>query len=352
MSKFEGKNLKIEIYGQSHDKKIGAKVKGMPVFTPDLNELYAFLERRKASDAVFSTERKEDDKPEIIGIKDGKIKKDFEVVIRNNDVRSKDYNELYGIPRPSHADYCWYVKNNVLDFSGGGRFSGRMTAPLCAVGGICKQFLEKKGIYINAYISQVGSVKGLSYKDPEFYLTKLPLAKSGDFPSLDHKKEMLDEIAAAKRVKDSVGGKIECIIEGMPKGVGDNLFDGLEGKISELLFSVPAVKGVEFGAGFDLVGMRGSVANDQMYYDQKEKVLFTSNNSGGILGGISNGNYISFSVAIKPTPSIGKSQQTVDLFRNRTVKIQIKGRHDACIAPRAVPVIESAAAIAILDEIV
>lgn len=352
MSKFEGKNLTIEIYGQSHDKKIGAKVKGMPSFSPDMTVLREFLDRRKPSDAVYSTARSESDIPEITGFKDRKLKKDFEVVIQNKDVRSEDYNDLFGVPRPSHADFCWHLKDRkALDYRGGGRFSGRMTAPLCVVGGLCKQYLEEKGIYITAYVSQVGGVKGLSYKDPDFYPTKLPIARSGDFPSLDKKEEMLAEIANARKAKDSVGGRIECVIEGMPGGIGDCLFDGLEGKIAELCFAVPAVKGVEFGTGFDLVGMRGSEANDQMHFDENEKVVFNTNNSGGILGGISTGNYISFAVAMKPTPSIGKTQQTVNFFHNENVKINIKGRHDACIAPRAVPVIESVAAIALLDEL-
>ena len=351
MSVFDGKNLKIEIYGQSHAKKIGVKVSGLPEFSPDMSALDAFLERRKPSSAIYSTERSEDDVPVFDGIKDGKVRKKFEAYIVNKDVKSSDYNEFYGRPRPSHADYCWYLKDGVLDFRGGGRFSGRMTAPFCIAGGLCKQYLEQRGIKITAYISQVGAVKGLSYKDEGFDLSKLDWIDQKEFPSLGSQKEMLDEIAAAKRSRDSVGARVECIVRGFPAGIGDCLFDGLEGKIAALCYAVPAVKGVEFGAGFDMAGMRGSAANDQMYYDEDEKVAFRSNNSGGINGGISNGNYLSFSVAIKPTPSIAKVQQTVDLFRGETVKIQIEGRHDACIAPRALPVIESAAAIALLDEL-
>lgn len=353
MSVFNGKKLKIEIYGSSHAKKIGVKVKGMPKFAPDMRGLNAFLARRRPCSSVYSTARKEEDVPVFIGIKDGVIKGKFEAYIVNADVKSSDYNELYGVFRPSHADYAWFLKDNVLDFRGGGRFSGRMTAPLCIVGGILKQYLEEKeNIKINAFISEVGAAKGASYRDGDFDPERLDVVGNLAFPALSGAEEMLKEITAAKRCRDSVGGRVECVVRGMKTGVGDCLFDGLEGKIASLLYAIPAVKGVEFGAGFSMTAMRGSAANDQMYLDKDNKIRFRSNNSGGINGGISNGNLITFAVAVKPTPSIPRSQETVDFFRTETVKIQIKGRHDACIAPRAVPVVEAATAIAIADEII
>ena len=351
MSKFNGKKLSVEIYGESHAEKIGVRVSGMPEVFLDEEKLKAFLSRRKAKNAAFSTARIEDDEPIFYGVENGRICGGFSAEIYNKNVRSSDYGDLYGKPRPSHADYGWFKKDGALDFSGGGRFSGRLTAPYCIVGGICKQFLESRGVYIDAYVSKIGRVKGLSYKDKDFSTDSLATLCGKDFPALSNEDEMLERIVRAKKRGDSVGGVIECIVRGFPAGVGDNLFDGLEGKIASLCYSVPAVKGVEFGGGFKMSESSGSRVNDGMYY-KDGKVAFSSNNSGGINGGISNGNYISLSVAIKPTASISRPQKTVDLVSGETVGITIKGRHDSCIAIRAVPVIESAVAIALTDEII
>ena len=350
MATFNGDKLKIEIYGESHAEKIGVKVSGMPKFTFNADELNGFLSRRKASGQVFSTARKEDDIPVFYGVDGKTVNGDFTADIFNNNVRSSDYGELYGKPRPSHADYAAYLKDGTLDYRGGGRFSGRLTAPLCVAGGIIKQYLKSLGIEVLAYIAAVGKVKGRSYLDGDVSESDVLLAQQSSFPSLTKADEMLQEISAAKSDLDSVGGAIECLVFGMKGGVGDNLFGGLEGKISSLVYAVPAVKGVEFGAGFKLTEMRGSAANDQMEYDG-DKVKFLTNNSGGINGGISNGNVISLRVALKPTPSIAKKQKTVDLINKKSVETEIKGRHDACIVPRAVPCVESAVAIAILDEL-
>ena len=348
MAIFNGKNISVEIYGESHQEKIGAIVKGLPNFTFNEEELLKFLDRRKASNAVFSTTRKEEDKPVFTNVKDNTISGDFSVDIYNNNVKSGDYNELYGKPRPSHADYSSYLKEGNLDYKGGGRFSGRLTAPLCVVGGIIKQYLKSLGIFVCAYVSKIGKVNGKSYLDGK--ISKEEILNVKDFPSLTNSEEMLEYIKNAKAEGDSVGGVIECIVYGMKSGVGDNLFEGLEGKISSLVYSVPAVKGVEFGDGFSLVEKMGSEANDNLTFNNG-KVEFLSNNSGGINGGISNGEEITLRVAVKPTPSISKKQKTVDLVKGENVEIEIKGRHDACIVPRAVPCIESAVAIAILDEI-
>ena len=350
MSLYKGKKISVEIYGESHAGEIGVKVCGFPNFRFDMEKLSEFTGRRKPSSAVFSTKRKEADVPEFYGAENGEINGSFEAVIKNSDTRSGDYNELYGKPRPSHADYAWYLKDGALDFTGGGRFSGRLTAPLCIAGGIALQYLESLGIRISAYVSSIGNVKGRTYKDGALSAMEAAKKREGVFPSLAQKEEMLAEIEKAFKSRDSVGGKVECIISGLAGGIGDNLFGGLEGKIASLVYSVPAVKGVEFGSGFALAEMRGSEANDGLCYENG-KVKFLSNRSGGINGGISNGADITFTAAFRPTPSISSPQRTVDLVTRENAVIEIKGRHDACIVPRAVPCVESAAALAILDEI-
>ena len=228
MSLFNGKNIQVEIYGASHDKEIGVKVKGFPSFKIDEEQLNDFLNRRKASSGVFSTQRKESDKPLFGGLENGVINGEFSAKIINENVNSKDYNNLLGKPRPSHADYAWFKKDGAVDFSGGGRFSGRLTAPLCIAGGIAKQYLESKGVLICAYLSQIGKVKGKSYKDGDIIKEEiLKLRDNGVIPSLSNKQEMLDAIINAKNDGDSVGGVIECIVYGLKAGVGDNLFGGL-----------------------------------------------------------------------------------------------------------------------------
>lgn len=351
MSFFNGKKISVEIFGESHADKIGVNVKGFPAFKFDTKQLSDFLDRRKASAQVFSTSRQEPDVPVFSEVFDGQINGDFSAEIFNTNTKSADYDNLKGKPRPSHADYVWYLKNGVTDFSGGGRFSGRLTAPLCIVGGIAKQYLQSLGIKIYGYMRSVGKVYGRSYKDGNITLSELEdLVNSGKFPALKNSDIMIQEISNCKSTGDSVGGVIECIVFGMKAGVGDCLFDGLEGKISSLVYSVPAVKGVEFGDGFDISKLTGSVANDTLRYVDG-KVEFTKNSAGGINGGISNGQNITLSVALRPTPSISKEQDTVDLINKVNTKIKINGRHDACIVPRAVPCIESAVALAILDEI-
>lgn len=349
MSILKGKNLTVEIIGESHKPEMKLKVKGFPKFSFNKDKLNEFLLRRKASNLAFSTPRIESDEPIFTNVNGNVINGEFEVIIKNENVKSKDYGDLYGKPRPSHADYAWHLKDGALDFSGGGRFSARLTAVYCVLGGLCKQYLEEKGIKIASYIQAIGSVQGKSYKAEELPYSEVVSLTKG-FPSLDNKQEMLKEIERAKSLGDSVGGIIETIVYGMPYGVGDNLFEGLEGKISSALFSVPAVKGVEFGSGFEMAKSFGSEVNDELYYDGGS-VKLKSNNNGGINGGISNGFNLTMRVAIKPTPSISKEQNTVDLVNKENVKIKIKGRHDACVAVRAVPCIESAVALAIIDEV-
>ena len=351
MSTFNGKNISVQIFGESHSDKIGVTVKGFPTFKFDEEKLTLFLDRRKATGQVYSTARVEPDTPVFQGVVNGQIDGDFSAVIYNVNKKGQDYADLIGKPRPSHADYAWYLKDGVTDFTGGGRFSGRMTAPLCVAGGIAKQYLEAQGIKIYAYVSSIGDVNGRSYKDGDVTASELNrLANGGTFPALSNAEQMLSRIAETKAQGDSLGGVIECVVCGMKAGVGDCLFGGLEGKISSLVYAVPAVKGVEFGDGFQLAKLTGSVANDGYQYVDG-KVVTVKNSAGGINGGISNGANVTLSVAIRPTPSIAKQQNTVDLINKVNTTIQIKGRHDACIVPRAVPCIESAVALAILDEV-
>ncbi len=347
MSKWCGKKISVEIFGESHSEEIGVRASGLPGFKIDEKTLKEFTSRRLAGGGVYSTSRVEADAPIFIkGYDNGTIGGDFEAIIKNTNVRSGDYSLLFGKPRPSHADYCAYVKDGVLDFSGGGRFSGRLTAPLVLLGGILKQYLQSRGIRIYSYISQVGKIKGKSYFDG---VDEEELKLQRDFPSLSRADEMLAEIFAAKADGDSVGAVADCVIKGVPAGLGNDYFEGLESKISSLVYAVPAVKGVEFGMGFSFAEMLGSEANDPWRY-QSGAVESPTNNSGGINGGISNGMDITFKAAFRPTPSIAKKQETVDLIKKENTTIIIGGRHDACVAVRALPAIESAAAIAIADE--
>lgn len=349
MSVFKGKKLYIEIKGESHSKQIITTCKGFPKTTIDSEYIAEFLERRKPNFAG-STTRVEKDTPTFKGIKGNKIKGKFSFVMENNNVNKKDYTNLYGIIRPSHADLGAYYKDGTLDFSGGGRFSGRLTAPLCVVGAIATKYLESLGIKICAFVSMVGNVAGSSYKKNNLSYEDIIEKRKGKYPSLDNKENMILEIEKAKENGDSVGGKIECIVYGMKRGIGDNLFNGLENKISSLAFAIPAVKGVEFGLGFDFAHQNGSTANDSLKYEDGNIVL-TSNNNGGINGGISNGEPITIGVAFKPTPTISIEQDTVDLVKKENVKIKVGGRHDACIVSRTAPCVESVVAIAILDEL-
>ena len=344
---FKGDRLQIEIFGASHSQEIGVIMKNFPEEHIDRKKLDEFLQRRRPLYS-FSTERKETDEPIFSAFTNDVLSENAKVVIKNSDIRSGDYNNLYGKPRPSHADYAAYLKDGRLDFSGGGEFSGRMTAPLCIAGGIAKQLLENRGIYVGAYLSLVGKVRGKSYKNGEISFEEITSYR--DFPSLTNSQEMIEEIEKAKKENDSVGGIVECVVKGMKKGVGGTLFDGLESEISQLLFAIPGVKGLEFGRGFSFAEERGSQVNDEIAI-KDGKIYTKTNNSGGINGGVSNGEDITLAVAFRPTPSIGIKQNTVDLVKMKNTEIVVSGRHDACIAVRAVPVVEAAVSIALLDKI-
>jgi len=348
-----GNHLQVSIYGESHGNGIGALIEGLPAgFEIDTDKLFTFMKRRQGGNNALSTARKEPDLPEFVsGVTNGKTN-GFPLCIRieNTNTRSGDYNDLADKPRPSHADYTARVKwHGMADMRGGGHFSGRLTAPICAAGAIAKQILATKQIFIGAHLLSVHGVQDDAFPMvPESQLFDTIAEKP--FPVINDAagERMKLEIIAARDALDSVGGKIECMILGMPAGVGDPMFDGIENALARVLFGIPAVKGVEFGGGFEICEMRGSEVNDP-FIIENGAVTAESNNSGGIQGGISNGMPIRFCVGIKPTPSIAQSQKTVSLSKNEPAVLEIHGRHDPCIAQRAVPVIEAAAALVTLD---
>ena len=352
MSSTYGENLKLSIFGQSHGAAIGMTLDGIPAGLPvDTEKLQQFLNRRAPGQNDWSTPRKEEDRPEFLaGLVDGHTcGAPIAAVIHNKNTRSGDYANLKDCPRPGHADYTAQVKyGGYQDAAGGGHFSGRLTAPLCIAGGLCKQWLEKMGIQVGAHILAIGEC-GDQYFDP----MDPELESVGtDFPVLDEDAgaAMRDWIAQAKAAGDSVGGIIECAVTGLPAGLGDPMFGGMENRIAQILFGIPAVKGVEFGIGFDCACVPGSQSNDDFAL-VNERIVTQTNNCGGILGGITNGMPLIFTAAIKATPSIAVAQQSISLSAMENTTLEIKGRHDPCIVPRAVPVIEAAAAIAIYDAI-
>ncbi len=345
-------NLEIQIYGASHTDKIGVKINGIPIGEKvDLKYVQDFVDRRKSGQNVWSTPRKEEDKVIILsGIENGQVVGEIEGVIYNKNVRKNDYENTQFVPRPSHADYVSYVKDNLSSIpSGGGRFSGRLTAPLCIAGGIAKQLLEKRGIKVLSYIRSIGEVEGENYTNSTINEEKIENI-STNLKALSNASEMEEEVLKALNSGDSVGGVVDVLVYNMPIGIGDNLFNGLEGRISSAVFGVPAVKGIEFGLGFLMSKKLGSQVNDQ-YYFNGEKITTLTNNNGGINGGISNGETICLSVSLKPTPSISKPQKSVNLKTMENVTLSVKGRHDSCIVPRAMVCVEGAVALAILDAI-
>lgn len=348
MSSTYGENLKLSIFGQSHGPAIGMTLDGIPAGLPvDFDKLQSFLNRRAPGQNDWSTPRKEEDCPEFLGgILDGyTCGAPIAAVIYNKNTRSGDYDNLKNTPRPGHADYTAHIKyGGFQDAAGGGHFSGRLTAPLCIAGGLCKQWLSQMGIEIGAHIQNIGGIS-----DDSFDFVNPALGMVGlNFPTLDDQKGLLmqDCIAKARSNGDSVGGSIQCAITGLPAGLGEPMFGGVENRIAQIIYGIPAVKGIFFGD--DCRTYHGSEYNDAFCFCG-DTVATKTNHCGGILGGITNGMPVIFQVAIKPTPSIAQPQQTVNLLTKETTTIEIKGRHDPCIVPRAVPVVEAAAAIAVYD---
>ena len=353
MSSTYGEMIKLSIFGQSHGAAIGMTLDGVPAGLPvDLDKLQEFLNRRAPGQNDWSTPRREEDRPEFLsGILNGfTTGAPIAAIIRNTNTRSGDYNNLKNCPRPGHADYTSQVKyRGFQDAAGGGHFSGRLTAPLCIAGGLCKQWLENEGVRIGAYITIIDGVYGedLDRVNPD--LDQI----SKDFPVVEDEDRQVaaafkDVIARAREKGDSVGGEIQCVITGLPAGLGEPMFGGMESRIAQIIYGIPAVKSLVFGEGDVSPYRKGSEFNDN-YTIENGEVKTLTNHNGGILGGITNGMPLLFRAAIKPTPSISKPQQTVNLETGERTSLQIKGRHDPCIVPRAVPVIEAAAAIAIFD---
>lgn len=351
-----GKNITVSIFGQSHSAGIGCVIEGIPAGKRiDLDELQAFLARRAPGGLPWSTPRKEADTPEFLsGIVGGvTCGAPLAAIIRNTNTRSADYDALRTVPRPGHADYVADVKfGGAQDPSGGGHFSGRLTAPLCIAGGIALQLLREEGIYVGAHIVRIENECDEYYPTQGITPELLGAASEQAFPALnsDAAQRMIDAIARARSEKDSVGGVVECAAIGMPVGVGEPMFDGIENAIARMVFGIPAVKGIEFGCGFGAATMRGSLHNDPYRMDNGH-VAFESNNAGGILGGITTGEPLIFRAAFKPTSSIFMPQDSVNLKTGSNAVLELKGRHDPCVVVRAVPVVEAACALALLDSL-
>lgn len=351
MSSMTGKNIRISVFGQSHSNGIGVVIDGLPTGVKlDTDMINLFMSRRAPGNNAMSTSRKEADTPEILsGLADGfTCGAPLCAVIRNTNTRSGDYSNLKDCPRPSHADFAARVRyNGFNDVAGGGHFSGRLTAPLCFAGAVCMQILAEKGINIKAHISSVAGIRDDAF-DP-INVTDCNIAAK-EFPVINDEAgmKMIEKILEAKSQGDSVGGIIECAVTGVDAGYGSPMFDGVENILAKNIFAVPAVKGIEFGNGFECAALTGSQNNDP-YRIADGKIVTVTNNAGGITGGITTGMPIIFRAAIKPTPSIAKEQMSVSLSKNENTQLVINGRHDPCIVQRAVPVIEAVAAMSILD---
>lgn len=351
MSSVYGKNIRVSIFGQSHSPAIGVVVDGLPAgFVPDFEALRVFMARRAPGGDDLSTPRKERDAFEVVSGMSGDhlCGAPFCALIRNGDTRPGDYAAFSDTPRPGHADYTGRVKfGGYGDSSGGGHFSGRLTAPLCLAGGLALQMLAVKGIRIAAHIERIGDVSDRRF-DP--VAPEMESIVPGRLPVLDAAAgaRMAEAIRNAQAQGDSVGGVVELTATGLPPGLGDPMFDGMENRLSQAIFAIPAVRGIEFGLGFDAAKTTGSLHNDP-FTIKDGRVVTKTNNAGGILGGITNGMPLLLRVAFKPTPSIFKTQKTVRLPNMEDAELSIQGRHDPCVVPRAVPCVEAASALAILD---
>jgi len=357
MSSSWGNSIRISLFGGSHTQAIGVNMEGLPAGeTINWPQILSQMARRAPGQDKTATTRKESDEPKVLcGLLDGMTTgAPLCAIIENTNQRSKDYSQLKVLPRPGHADYTAEVKyHGCQDVRGGGHFSGRLTAPLVFAGSIARQILARRGITVGSHVLRIA---GAGRDDRLFHPVEVSpdlLARlSGEyFPVIDPdvKEGMRRAIEAARMSQDSVGGLVECAILGLPAGVGAPMFDGVENRIASIVFGIPAVKGVEFGAGFSVADLRGSENNDPMYMAGDGSVKTRTNHAGGILGGISNGMPVIFRAAFKPTPSISREQDTVNLATRSNAKLTVTGRHDPCIVPRAAPVVEAAACLAALD---
>lgn len=354
MSSTYGDKVKISVFGESHGNGIGVVIDGLPAGVKiDMDKVFVQMSRRAPGNDKTATTRKESDIPKIMSgmLGDTLTGAPLCAVIENTNTRSGDYGNLISCPRPGHSDYTAYVKyNGANDIRGGGHFSGRLTAPIVFAGSICRQILEQKGIKIAAHINSIGNVSDEGFNPLNIDRALIKKLNNSSFALIDNSVEekMREEVEQARMDVDSVGGTVECAVTGVDAGVGGPMFGGVEGAIAQAVFGVPAIKGIEFGRGFELSKMRGSQSNDPFRY-KDGKVVTETNNCGGILGGITDGMPIIFRAVVKPTSSISKKQKTVDLQKKENAEIQVKGRHDPCIVPRAVPVIEAVTAVAIIN---
>ena len=352
MSSLWNNRISISIFGESHGPAIGVIIDNLPPGEYiDVQELGRFMSRRAPKKDGTTTSRSEKDMPQILSgmFNERTTGTPLCAFIQNTDTHSGDYSNISKLARPGHADYTGAVRyKGFNDVRGGGHFSGRLTAPLCFAGAVCGQILERRGIYTGAHIASIHNIKDSSFDHVKVARQDIIDVRYKDFPVINDRKGALmkEDIQNARMGCESLGGVIECVSVNVPAGIGSPIFDGLENSIAQLIFGIPAVKGLEFGAGFTAAKMVGSQNNDEFYVDEHGHVLTKTNNHGGILGGISSGMPITLNVAIKPTPSIAQSQNTVDYHENEV--LNIKGRHDPCIVPRAVPCVESAVNIAIL----
>ena len=350
-----GTNLRISIFGESHGPAVGVVIDGLPAGEAvDMDALRLQMSRRAPGRDKSSTPRKEADEPEFLsGLLGGRTTgAPLCIVIRNTNTRSGDYANVMQAPRPGHSDYAAYVKyRGCNDVRGGGHFSGRLTSCLCAAGAVCRQILERRGIRIGSHVASVGSARDLPLPSPDIPDELLRRLSETYFPTIGEgvEAQMRAVIEDARMARDSVGGVVEVAVTGLPAGLGGPLFGGVESLFSSILFGIPAVKGVEFGEGFGAASLRGSENNDPFTVAESGEIRTVSNHAGGILGGITSGMPLVFRIAVKPTPSISQPQQSVDLAGRRVTELEVHGRHDPCIVPRAAPVAESAAAVAALE---
>lgn len=356
MASVFGNVIHLSIFGQSHSPAIGCSLDGLPAgIELDLDALQRFLDRRAPGRSDTATMRREADAPEFVaGVTDGRTDgAPLAAIIRNADTRSEDYAGLRRVPRPGHADFPARIKyRNMHDVAGGGHFSGRLTAPLCVAGGIALQALEGCGVRVAAHIANLGpeGIPDEPLNPMEADPGQLAAISSHELPCIDADaaSRMREAILSARSELDSIGGVVECAAYGMPAGVGDPMFDGIENRIARIAFGIPAVKGVDFGAGFGAAYLKGSENNDA-YRMVGGAVRTETNRAGGILGGITTGAPVVWQMAVKPTPSIGRVQRSVDMDEGADTELTVRGRHDPCIVPRAVPVAEAACALALLD---
>ncbi len=355
MSSQIGNVMKVSVFGESHGRGIGAVVDGFPAGVKiDMEELLTFMKRRAPGRDRTATPRREDDLPQILSgiLDDTTCGTPIAALIANKDQHSSDYKNVASVARPGHADYTGAVRyGGFNDVRGGGHFSARLTAPIVFAGGLCRQYLAQRNIFVGAHLVSAGGAEDVTFDPVSLTAEELLAPGKKNFPVISDEIEarMRGEIEAARLDGDSVGGVVEVGVIGMPAGIGSPIFDTVEGRLALGFYGIPAVKGVEFGAGFAAAKMRGSENNDEFYIDDNGNVKTYTNAHGGILGGITSGMPVIARLAFKPTPSIGKPQRSIDYRKFENAKMDVKGRHDPCVAVRAVPVVEAVAAIVLMD---